>query len=50
MIGIEGNKDPDLDDEVRNMRQIKLLEDREFGETGTFMLYWNRDTTLFQEA
>jgi len=50
MIGIEGNKDPDLTDEIRNMRHIKLLEDREFGETGTFPIYWNRDTTLFQEA
>lgn len=50
MIGIEGNKDPELSDDVRNLRQIKLLEDREFGETGTFQIYWNRDTTLFQEA
>lgn len=50
MIGIEGNKDPELSDEVRNLRQIKLLEDREFGETGTFQIYWNRETTLFSEA
>lgn len=50
MIGIEGNKDPDLSEEIRNLRQIKLLEDREFGETGTFQLYWDRNTTLFKEA
>lgn len=50
MIGIEGNKDDDLPLEVRNMRQIKLLEDREFGEVGTFPIYWNKETTLFSEA
>lgn len=50
MIGIEGNKDPELSDEIRNIRTIKLLEDREFGETGTFPIYWNRETTLFQEC
>ncbi len=49
MIGIEGNKDPDISDEARNMRNIKLLEDREFGETGTFPIYWDRNTTLFKE-
>jgi twinkle protein len=50
MIGLEGNKDPELSDEVRNIRNIKLLEDREFGETGTFPIYWNRETTIFQEC
>jgi hypothetical protein len=50
MIGIEGNKDPELNDEQRNVRHIKLLEDREFGETGTFPIYWSRETTLFREC
>lgn len=50
MIGLEGNKDPELSDEERNIRHIKLLEDREFGETGTFPIYWNRETTLFKEC
>lgn len=50
MIGIEGNKDPELNDEQRNVRHIKLLEDREFGETGTFPIYWSRETTLFKEC
>ncbi len=50
MLGIEGNKDPELDDEVRNIRNIKLLEDREFGETGTYPIYWNRETSLFKEC
>lgn len=50
MLGIEGNKDDALTDEQRNIRNIKLLEDREFGETGTFPVYWNRETTLFKEC
>lgn len=50
MLGIEGNKDPEIPDEARNVRNIKLLEDREFGETGTFPIYWDRNTTLFKEC
>jgi twinkle protein len=50
MIGIEGNKDDELPDEIRNIRHLKLLEDREFGETGTFPLYWSKETTLLQEC
>jgi twinkle protein len=50
MIGIEGNKDDALSDEQRNVRHLKLLEDREFGETGTFPVYWDRNTTLFKEC
>jgi twinkle protein len=49
MIGLEGNKDDSIPEEARNVRNLKLLEDREFGETGTFPIYWNRDTSLFVE-
>lgn len=49
MLGIEGNKDPSLSAEERNMRDIVLLEDREFGETGRFKLYWDNKTGLFNE-
>lgn len=49
MLGIEGNKDPELSREERNMRTLVLLEDREFGEVGRFKLYWNDHTGLFQE-
>lgn len=49
MIGVEGNKDTDLPEEKRNQRNLKLLEDREFGESGNFKLRWSRDTTLFSE-
>jgi len=50
MLGLEGNKDDELGKEERNMRHIVLLEDREFGETGRFPIYWNAETTLFKEA
>jgi twinkle protein len=49
MVGIEGNKDEELDDNVKNIRHLVLLEDREFGETGRFPLFWNKNTTLFAE-
>jgi len=50
MIGLEGNKDPDLDPNIRNMRQIKVLEDREFGTSVKIPLYWNKDTGRYTEA
>lgn len=50
MLGLEGNKDDELGQEERNMRHIVLLEDREFGETGRFPIYWQKETTIFKEA
>jgi twinkle protein len=49
MLGLEGNRDPNLSPEERNMRTLVLLEDREFGETGRFKLYWDKSTGLFNE-
>lgn len=50
MFGLEGNKDPDLSPEERNLRQLVLLDDREFGEVGVQELYWDKNTTLFNEV
>lgn len=50
MIGLEGDKSPDLSLEEKNMRQLVLLEDREFGQTGRFPIYWDANTSLFNEA
>lgn len=50
MIGLEGNKDEALPEEIRNTRVLRLLEDREFGEVASVPLYWNRATTRFMEA
>jgi len=49
MIGIEGNKDPDLPDEEKNKRRIVVLEEREFGISGYVDLYWDKNTGLFTE-
>ena len=49
MLGLEGNRDPSIQAEERNIRTLVLLEDREFGETGRYKLYWDRATGLFNE-
>lgn len=50
MFGLEGNKDPDLPEESRNMRKLVILEDREFGASGYVNLYWDNKTSLFNEV
>ena len=49
MFGLEGNRDPDLSPEERNMRTLVLINDREFGEVGNYKLYWDRNSGLFTE-
>lgn len=49
MLGLEGNRDPNLSPDERNVRTLVLLEDREFGQTGKYGLYWDRLTGLFNE-
>lgn len=49
MFGLEGNRDPNLPPEEKNLRTLVLLEDREFGETGRYKLYWDDKTGLFNE-
>ena len=49
MIGLEGNKDPELDSMTRNERDLVVLEDREFGCTGRVKLRWDPQTGLFKE-
>lgn len=49
MIGLEGNKDPDLPVDERNRRDIVLLEDRNFGESGRVPLFYNKDTGRLKE-
>tara|TARA_R110002020_G_scaffold287099_1_gene502557 strand:+ start:9966 stop:11636 length:1671 start_codon:yes stop_codon:yes gene_type:complete len=49
MLGLEGNKDPELSQAERNCRQIVLLEDREFGQVGKTNLFWDSKTGAFNE-
>lgn len=48
-IGLQGNKDPELDLTEKNTRELVLLADREFGESGSVKLYWDNTTGLFNE-
>ncbi len=49
MLGLQGDKDPNLAPEERNCRELVILEDREFGVSGKFPLYWDSKTGLFNE-
>ncbi|MCP4364976.1 MAG: toprim domain-containing protein [Planctomycetes bacterium] len=50
MIGLQGNKDPNLDIDQRNFRELVLLEDREYGNVGKVRLWWDKHTGLFSEV
>ncbi len=49
MLGLEGNKDPSLPEQERNIRTLVILDDREFGEVGRMRMYWDPKTTMFNE-
>lgn len=49
-LGLQGNKDPELTKEEQNMRELVMLADREFGESGSVKLYWDDKTHLFNEV
>ena len=49
MIGLEGNRDKELPEGVRNIRNLTILEDREFGNSESVPLFWNKNTTKFKE-
>jgi twinkle protein len=49
-LGLQGNKDPELTKEEQNMRELVMLADREFGESGSVKLYWDEKTHLFNEV
>ncbi len=50
MIGLAGNKDPELDTTLRRMRYLTILEDREFGNSDHIPIIWNENTTLYKEC
>lgn len=49
MLGLEGDKDPDLPEEERNMRRLVILEDRNLGASGYVSLYYDQHTGLCHE-
>lgn len=50
MLALLGNKDPDLPDEIRNTRELRVLEDRMFGGSGKYQLFYNKNTGRFVEV
>lgn len=49
LLGLEGNKDPELPKEERNTRHVVLLKDREYGRTCRFPLFYNDITGRLKE-
>ncbi len=49
MLGLEGNKDPNLPQEERNTRKLVILEDRAYGATGYIPLYFDIKTGIYHE-
>ena len=47
MIGMQGNKDPDIPIDERNVRELVLLEDRQTGSTGKVKLFYDTKTGAF---
>lgn len=50
LLALLANKDPDLPEEIRNTRQIQVLEDRNLGVSAKYSLYYNKNTGRFMEA
>ena len=49
MIGLEGNKDPDQPVGAKDLRDLVLLEDRNFGQTGRVHLKYSHATGMLTE-
>lgn len=49
MIGLEGNKDPDQPPGCTNLRDLVLLEDRNFGQTGRVHLQYSHQTGCLKQ-
>jgi twinkle protein len=50
MLGLEGNRDPELDITERNMRKLVVLENRETGDVGFVDLYYDDKVGMFNEV
>jgi twinkle protein len=50
LLALLANKDPDLPEEVRNTRQVQVLEDRNLGVSAKYNVFYNKNTGRFVEA
>jgi twinkle protein len=49
MMGLEGNKDPDLPPEEQNIRRLVILEERRFGASGYCNLFYDTKLGILTE-
>lgn len=49
LLALLANKDPDLPEEVRNTRQLQVLEDRNLGVSAKYSIFYNKRTGTFVE-
>lgn len=49
MIGLEGNKDPEIYEKEQNTRYLVILDDRKYGRTARITLFYDIDTGDFDE-
>lgn len=49
LLALLANKDPDLPEEIRNTRQIQVLEDRNLGVSEKYSIFYNKATGTFVE-
>jgi len=47
--GLEGNKDPELPEHERNVRRMVQLKNRDYGQAGSFYLFYDHETTRLIE-
>jgi len=50
LIALLANKDPDLPENIRNTRQLQVLEDRNLGVSSKYTIFYNKNTGQFVEA
>jgi 5S rRNA maturation endonuclease (ribonuclease M5) len=50
LLALLANKDPDLPEEIRNTRQLQVLEDRNLGVSAKYSIFYNKNTGTFIEA
>jgi twinkle protein len=49
LYGLERNKDPEITEAERNVSKFVLLKDREFGNSGSFYIKYNKETSTYLE-
>lgn len=49
VLALEGDKSDELEEHEKNTRLLRILDDREYGVTAKLQLFWNSNTSVFEE-